>query len=383
MKKLICMVVMLVLALGFAGCTSDQPVTTRTETQAQGTVEEQQTQEDTQSTDVIRVTDLAGREIELEKPAERIVDCTGLRGSRVLVQMEAEDLLVGVTERVNNAVGNKGMFTGTLHLISIAAPELAELPLIGTYNEPNIEVILGLEPDVILIGWGGAEQAESLMKQTGIPTVCIDRKNGQFDYDIYEIVGKVIGKEAKAQELITYLEETMSVVTNVTSEIPQAEKKSLFFWVYPSTERSPMSNGVYDAFDYAGAINVASNDEGIALYEMTKEQIAAWDADFLFLQSYVGAGDGFVTPENIKDDPIMQHTRAVENGNVYYLRGPKSDFDMAIEAAEVFYVARLLYPEKFAELDVDKYCNEIFEKLYGVENLYSEMRDFAQMESWE
>ncbi len=388
-KRLSLLLVVLLLGLSLTGCattqTAEQPQETE-QTPAQSPKPETSGQNDGADETVqspIIITDIEGRTIELEKPAERIIDCTALGGSRVLVQLEAEDLLVGVSDNVLSAVNNQGMGQSAFHPVSIAAPQLAELPVIGKYNEPNIETIMSLDPDVILIGWGGEEQAESLLKQTGIPTVCINRMDGHFDYDIYEIMGKVIGKEDKAKELITYAEETISVVTDVTDEIPEEEKKSLYFWIYPTMESSPRSNGIYDAFDYAGAINVASNDEGIALYEMTKEQIAAWDADFIFLQSYIAAGSGFYTCENIKDDPIMQNTQAVMNGNVYYLRGPISDWDTAIEVTEVLYVAKILYPDMFADLDVEAYGEEIMKTFYGVDGLYAKMSEFVGLYNWD
>jgi len=331
---------------------------------------------------LISVTDLAGRVIELEKPATRIVDCTGLGGSRVLVQLEAEDLLVGITERVISALNNSGMGETVFHPISKAAPHLRDLPVIGKYREPNIETIISLKPDLILIGWGGTDQAEALQKQTGIPTVNINRMDGRFDYDIFQIIGKLTGREERAEELTQYMKKKLSLVTDITDKLSEEEKKSLFFWIYPTMERSPRSNGIYDAFDCAGAINVASNDKGVALYEMTKEQIASWEPDFIFLQSYVASGGGFYTKENIKEDPIMQHTQAVKNGNVHYLRGPISDWDTAVEAAEVFYTAKILYPEHFPNLDVEKQGNEILEKFYGVKSLYTEMSEYTKLHNW-
>ncbi len=380
--------IVMLLALNLVGCAKSQtaeqtPEPTQTAgTPAQAVSESPDASPETSQTPII-ITDVVGRTIELEKPAERVVDCTGLGGTRIMIQLEAENLLVGATDSAIKSITNDGSFSTNLQLVSIAAPELKDLPNIGTYNEPDVQTILSLEPDVILVGWGGPDLADSLQNQTGIPAVCIGRMDGNFDYDLYEIVGKVIGKEEKAAELISYLQETLKVITDVTDTIPDEQKKKIYFWIVPKIGNAPRSNGVYQAFEYAGAINVASTEDGMALYETSNEQIAVWNPEYIFLQTYQPSLEGYHTLETLKEDPIVSSVDAVINEYVYPLRGPISDWDTAIQATEVFYVAKILYPELFADLDVEAYGNEIMKTLYGVDGLYTEMREFVGLYNWD
>jgi len=327
----------------------------------------------------IHITDIEGRQIVLDQPAKRVVDCTGLGGTRLLVQLEAVDLLVGVTDHTLGAVTGDGASSNVFHPVSRAVPELKEgdLASIGGYNEPNVQAIMALEPDVILVGWGGKGLAESLQNQTGIPAVCIGRMDGHFDYDLLEIVGKVVGKEDRAEALIAYTKEKLEVVTQLSKDIPEKDKKSVYFWIYPRLDKAPRSNGVYDAFDYAGVINVASNDEGLKLYETSKEQIALWNPDYIYLQSFDKEQmDGFYTSDLLAEDDVLKHIDAVKNNRVYKLRGPNADWDTAVQLTEVFYTAKIFYPDVFGELDVEAHGNEIFKTFYGVDNLYSEMVEY-------
>lgn len=371
-KKLVLLFIIFTLIFSFTGCAEIQDVNSSKPAESQTDLQ----------ADPIKITDVEGREVELKKPAQKIVDCTGLGGVRILIQLEAEDLLVGATDKTIEVFKKVNVYGTIFHPVSKAAPELKDLPDIGAYNEPDVQKIISLNPDVILVGWGGKELADSLYKQTGIPTVCIGRMDGHFDYDLYEIVGKVIGKENKAAELTSYLKETLKVVTNVTNNIPENEKKSIYFWIYPVIGNAPRSNGIYDAFEYAGAINVASTDQGIALYETSNEQIAAWDPEYIFLQSYKADLEGYHTMDTLKKDPVLKNMQAVKNNKVYNLRGPASDWDTAIEGTEVFYVAKILYPDLFKDLDVEKYGNEIMKKFYGVDGLYTEMREFAGLHNF-
>jgi len=377
-KVLSLFLIVLMLALSLAGCA--QPQTTQpTPNQEAGAASPDASGNKSES---IIITDVAGRTVELEKPAERVVDCTGLGGTRIMIQLEAENLLVGGTDSAIKSINNNGSFSTNLQLVSIAAPELKDIPNIGTYSEPDVQTIISLKPDVILVGWGGPDLADSLQNQTGIPAVCIGRMDGNFDYDLYEIVGKVIGKEEKAAELISYLQETLKVVTDVTDKIPDEQKKRIYFWIVPKIGNAPRSNGVYQAFEYAGAINVASTEDGMALYETSNEQIAVWNPEYIFLQTYQPDLEGYHTLETLKEDPIISNVDAVINEHVYPLRGPVSDWDTAVQATEVFYVAKILYPELFADLDVEAYGNDIMKTLYNVDGLYTQMREFVGLRNW-
>jgi len=263
----------------------------------------------------------------------------------------------------------------------------SEVSNIGDWKEPNAEKIIALNPDLILVGWGGKESAKKIEQQTGVPAVCIGRMDGHFDYDRYRIVGKVIGKEEKAEQIIAYLKNKISRVADVAGTIPDSERKRVFFWIVPRADADLRSNGIYDAINYGGGINVASSPRGLGLYETSKEQVVAWNPDIIFAQSshkkdVQESNADYLSIDEICKDPVLGATRAVQNNKVYYLRGPRSDWDTAIEAVEVFYIAKLLYPEKFKDLDVEQEGNEIFRELYGVENLYSEMSGHVGLHVW-
>lgn len=173
------------------------------------------------------VTDIEGRVVELAGPAKRVVDCTGLGGTRILIQLEAEGLVVGMTDHGYDALNANGPSSIVFHPTQAAAMDLdvSNISSIGGYNEPNVQSIMALEPDLILVGWGGKELADSLEAQTGIKAACIGRMDGRFDYDLYQIVGSLIGKEDRAQALIEYTKDKLSIVTDITDELSESDKK--------------------------------------------------------------------------------------------------------------------------------------------------------------
>ncbi len=355
-----------------SGCSSEEERLDRTKKGEQGR-------------DIVLI-DIEGRKISLNKKATRIVDLTGLSGTRILIQLGAPQHIVGMTDAGMNVFKPESR---TYHPAQRALPSIAHgnITNIGDWKEPNAEKIIAVHPDVILVGWGGRESAEKIEQQTGVPAVCIGRMDGHFDYDRYRIIGKVIGEEQKAEEIISYLKQKISKITDITQSIPPDERKRVFFWIVPRPDADLRSNGIYDAIDYAGGINVAATKKGIGLYETSKEQLVAWNPDIIFAQSshkknVQESYADYLTIEQICEDPVLKATNAVKSKEVYYLRGPRSDWDTAIEATEVFYMAKLLYPEKFEDLNVEEEGNEILKKMYGVEDLYSDMSVNVGLHTW-
>ena len=123
-----------------------------------------------------------------------------------MIQLDATQYIVGMTDDVLDVFDPESR---TYQPAQRALPSIARgaMTSVGNWKEPNAEKIIALNPDVILVGWGGKESAEKIEQQTGIPAVCIGRMDGHLDYDRYRIVGKVIGKEQKSRRNHSVLEE--------------------------------------------------------------------------------------------------------------------------------------------------------------------------------
>jgi iron complex transport system substrate-binding protein len=79
--------------------------------------------------------------------------------------------------------------------------------------------------------------------------------------------------------------------------------------------------------------------------------------------------------EDIWSDPDLQTINAVKNRKVYYT--PAAFYMMGPEPPraiiETFHMAKLFHPDKFEDLDLEKEGNEIFERFYGVDGLWTEI----------
>jgi iron complex transport system substrate-binding protein len=222
-----------------------------------------------------------------------------------------------------------------------------------------------------------------MQEKTDIPVVCAGKSTGgDLTLDEHRILGWIIGKEKKVEELIEFLDEKQAELESITSKIPENEKPKVYVaHMGPSREDILQVMIRYDPLDIAGGINVAKDCVGESATVISKEQIIDWNPDIILIGSSPGK-EHRVSIEDVLSDSTLKTVNAVKNGRVYYTKGCMIGWDPATVTTEAFYFAKLFHPDKFKDLNVDKECNEILDKFYGVRNLYTEMVEKCELYNW-
>ncbi|CAH1205849.1 MULTISPECIES: ABC transporter substrate-binding protein [Paenibacillus] len=143
----------------------------------------------------ITVTDDRG-EVKLDKPAERVV---------VLEWTFTEDVIaLGV-----QPVGNADNENYKVYVTSEAALD-SNVTDVGARNEPNLETIASLKPDLIISDKRSHEAIHDQLKAIA-PTLEFDTYKGGYDHDhmvsIFNTIATALGKEDKAKEVLADLDQ--------------------------------------------------------------------------------------------------------------------------------------------------------------------------------
>ncbi|RLG34777.1 hypothetical protein DRN97_01590 [Methanosarcinales archaeon] len=323
----------------------------------------------------LTLVDMADRTVTVPRPIERVVT-TAIPTTRDVVILGAADKVVGI-DSYTASRGKKGfLFCVQAH------PELADLPVVGTYREPNVEVILELKPDVVFVYFSYPEGADSIQEQTGIPVVCLSSvRPDDFSktYESLRLAGKVLGKEDRDEWLISYVEDKLDRVRKITNEIPEKEKPK----VYALVAYGIKDTMVYAPVEWAGGRNVAKEyllSHGLTYAQINPEQVIIWNPDVIFLGC---TGDRVA--KLLEVHPGLEVTKAVKEGKVYTIFGPWFCWDLIQMPVETYYMAKLLHPNKFQDLDVEKEANRMFKEVYGADDLYNKVQEARGLElyRWE
>jgi iron complex transport system substrate-binding protein len=321
------------------------------------------------------ITDSVGREVEVPSAVERIVPLGNT--PRMITYLGLADKVVGYSgmdpERITPvtayAYANKDRW--------------GELPIVGTdsagMTDYYPEQIISVEPDVVLCSYA-KDVADEIQTKTGVPVVVVPM--GTLFEENYEqalrLLGDVCGVQERAEEVITYINDSLADLKTRASGIPDEEKPSVL-GAAATFKGSHGIEGVYSKYAVFEAILANDVTEGIfdkaGGVLIDKEQIIGWNPDYIFFDS---GGMGLVQKDYEDNPDFYAQLSAVQNGNLYQYPSSTSYFsNVEIPIVNAYYVASLLYPEQLNDISFEEKANEVFKFFLGVDNYLSELEEFG------
>ncbi|MEQ4488214.1 MAG: ABC transporter substrate-binding protein [Dehalococcoides mccartyi] len=328
-----------------------------------------QTDDPSDNTSTRTITDSVGRTVEIPTVVEKIVPLGNT--PRMISYLGLADKVVGlggmdasnVTPVTAYAYANKDVW--------------ANVPLVGTdaagATDYYPEEIISCDPDVILCSYT-KELADEIQTKTGIPVVAVPMGTlfGTDYEDALRLLGNVCGIGARAEAVITYINDCLADLATRTAGIPDQGKPSVL-GAAATFKGMHGLDGVYTkyaVFEVISANDVTeglSNTSGALLID--KEQIIVWNPQYIFLDS---GGVGLVRADYNDNPGLYTQLTAVQSGNLYQYPSSTSYYsNLEIPIVNAYYVASLLYPEQFSDIDFNQKANEIFSFFLGIDNYLS------------
>ena len=325
MVRKILLIILLITVL--AACTSQAPTPTPIMTEELAT-DAPATQAPTEPAEEgpLTVTDGLDREITLTAVPQRIVSLAP-SNTEILFAIGAGDQVVGRDQ------------------LSDFPEEAQAVTDIGsTYGDLNTELIVSLNPDLVLAAEVNTPEQVQQLEDLGLTVYYL--KNPLTLEEMYgnlEIVAQLTGHEEEAAALIESLQARVVAVDEKIA--PLSSRPGVFYELDATDPAKPFTAGkgtfIDQLIERAGGFNIASDLEDYP--QMSLEQVVAADPAFIIL----GDARYGVTPESIAQRPGWENLSAVKNGQVFPFNddlvsrpGPR-----LVDALEEF--AKLLRPELF------------------------------------
>jgi iron complex transport system substrate-binding protein len=315
------------------------------------------------------VTDQLNRTVTVPDKVERIV----------VLQHQTLDILVelGAADRI---VGALRTWPKLIPGLDKYAPQLTGLPMPGDLSTANVEEVLKLKPDVVFVTNYAPPAMIEQMTQAGLPVVAISLSKGEgveapklnptfADDDVayaeglkigVRLIGDIVGKRERADALIDYAFAQRKQVEDRVASIPDAERVRLYM---ANPEMNTYGSGKYTGviMKRSGGINVAAGVRGATKVSM--EDVLAWNPQVIFVQDRYAP-----VAEEIKTGAAWQHVDAVENKRIYitpeYVKPWGYPLPEALALGELW-MAKKLYPERFADIDMQKQADAYYQQFYG------------------
>jgi len=246
----------------------------------------------------VTLTDGMGREVKLEAPAQKVVS---------LAPSNTEILF---------AVGAGPQAVGRDTFSDYPAEAQQVTDIGGGFGQLNTEVILTLEPDLILAAKLTPPEQVEILEALGL-TVFVLPNPTDFDglYDTFFTVARLTGHEEQAQVLIEDLQARVAAVEEKLTGV--TERPLVFYELDASDPNAPWISGPGTFQDMlitiAGGRNIGSTLKGDWV-QISLEELLVRDPDLILLGDYTWGG---VTPEDVAGRAGWDALSAVKNRRVY------------------------------------------------------------------
>lgn len=334
-------------ACGGSASSSESPAVSASVESTASSVEEQPS--------TYLFTDDIGREVEVDTVIDRIVPSAPL--AQIALLAIAPEKFVGLASKFyDDARG-------------IIPDEMFDLPYFGSLYagaELNVEELALTEPQLIIdIGEAkksSVEDLDALQSQTLIPSVFISATLKTMP-ETYRKLGKLLGKEEKGEQLAQFCERVYNRTLDIMDKVGDNKVSGLYVLGDEGLNVIAANSYHSELLDLL-TNNLAVVDNPLSKgsgNEVTMEQIAAWDPEFVIF-----------APRSIyskvKEIPAWDQIKAIANDR--YVETPDVPHNWMSMPPSVqrylglIWLPAVLYPD-YCDYDVKEEICEYYELFYG------------------
>lgn len=308
--------------------------------------------------DPITFTDHEDREVTLSSPAQRIASIPIPMASTLIAIDGATDRLVGMNPTAKSAI-----VEGILGRIF---PEARDIPsdITAPNFMPNVEELARVNPDLVIQWAGRGPDYIDPITNAGLNLMTIMYGTEDRTREYMTMAATAMGRPERIEALIDWRAEVQADMEARTADLADEDRPSVLYLLRAMDNlRASGTENNYNAWYHilAGGRNAAEDMVG-GWADINVEQIATWNPDVIFLNSF----EADLTLDRIMDDPILSLTSAAQSGRVYKmpLGGYRWDPPNQESPLTWMWTANLLHPDLF-DYDLRAEMRSAYQVLYN------------------
>ena len=327
----------------------------------------------------ITVTDMIGRELTVTPGSYTRVVCIGAGALRMYSYIGDVSLLCGVEDIDNLTLEERPkMFDSVARPYVLAYGDVfSTLPSCGV-GGPNAqaaeaEKILSCNPDIVISEYEDVEKEDALQEQLGVPVVTLKAgPNGVFDDAFSQsmtLLGQIFGEEEKAEALVSFIAAETAAIAERTASIADEDKPAVYVcglgnW---GTTNHLMTSQTYASFEVANIRNVVTDLGANGVQPIEEEKFVALGADMDIIVMDAAAVKN-IKPLYQEDPTMFDSCKAWQTGEAYLEMAYNAYYtNYEIALINTWFIAKSVYPDLFADVDITAKTNEITSAFLGKE----------------
>jgi len=357
--------------LAWSGGTSRSPTETHTASPIKGTSTTLLSTVGAEENYIV-ITDFANRTVKVPRNVSRVV-AIGPGTLRLLIYLNATSLIVGVEEieKTRSPIGRD--YAMAVHEV------FKDLPVIGPGGPgrpPDPERILAVRPDLVIMSAGYAQlyDPDKLQQELGVPVVVVDYTPAtspdlSMFYRALRLLGEILNRRERAEQLINF---TSSILEDLRRRVEGLNTSLLRVFVgavsYRGAQPFTATQSPYPPLWWLSTRSIAdyaAEQKGVrGFINLDFDYILAMQPDVVFIDENNLAT---VLQDFNRSPQIYCSIKAFREGRVYGLL-PFNYYhtNIAVALADAYYIGKVLYPDRFADVDPAAKADEVFRAFLGV-----------------
>lgn len=370
---------LLALAMMFSLCACGSQSAPAQDTPQPSEAQEQESTAPSEAPSEITVTDMIGRELTVTPGSYTRVVCIGAGALRMYSYIGNVALLCGVEDIDNLTLEERPkMFDSVARPYVLAYGDVfSTLPSCGV-GGPNAqaaeaEKILSCNPDIVISEYEDVEKEDALQEQLGVPVVTLKAgPNGVFDDAFSQsmtLLGQIFGEEEKAEALVSFIAAETAEIAERTANVADEDKPGVYVcglgnW---GTTNHLMTSQTYASFEVSNIRNVVTDLGATGVQPIEEEKFVALGADMDIIVMDAAAVKN-IKPLYQEDPTMFDSCKAWQTGDVYLEMAYNAYYtNYEIALINTWFIAKSVYPDLFADVDITAKTNEITSAFLGKE----------------
>ena len=370
---------LLALAMMFSLCACGSQSAPAQDTPQPSEAQEQESAAPSEAPSEITVTDMIGRDLTVTPGSYTRVVCIGAGALRMYSYIGNVALLCGVEDIDNLTLEERPkMFDSVARPYVLAYGDVfSTLPSCGV-GGPNAqaaeaEKILSCNPDIVISEYEDVEKEDALQEQLGVPVVTLKAgPNGVFDDAFSQsmtLLGQIFGEEEKAEALVSFIAAETAEIAERTANVADEDKPGVYVcglgnW---GTTNHLMTSQTYASFEVANIRNVVTDLGANGVQPIEEEKFVALGADMDIIVMDAAAVKN-IKPLYQENPTMFDSCKAWQTGDVYLEMAYNAYYtNYEIALINTWFIAKSVYPDLFADVDITAKTNEITSAFLGKE----------------
>lgn len=336
-----------VVSIAAAGCKSENKTVTKAEEESAVTASAVTKQEESAAAEE------SSQFTEAKPSVERIVSGYYITTS-MLIALGLKEHIVGIEAKADKRP-----------IYRLAAPELLQLPNVGTAKEFDLEGCVALKPDLVILPQKQAEQAD-ILADLGIQGLVVNPESMDELKKTIVNVAEATGAGERADKLLAYFDEKTEWLASLAKEGGNAgEKPSIYISGNADILRTAGKNMYQnELIEMAGGVNAAADLTDAGWSNISYEKLLTYNPDYIIISS-----EADYTKEDVLGNDLLKDLKAVQNKAVYEMPYAFEAWDSPVPSGILgsMWLGSIINEEAYPFETMKEDAASFYNEFYGIE----------------